>query len=257
LLHEPLSSRGGRLRVEHIMGMPIQIDVRDADVDPAALDAAFAWLRLVDETFSTYKADSEISRLGRGELTIADCRPEVDEVLGRCAILRERTGGYFSVRAGGTLDPSGFVKGWAVGRAAERLAAAGARNFALNAGGDIVVHGRAEPDAPWRIGIQHPLERDKVAAVLAAEDIAIATSGEYERGAHVIDPHTGRPPAGLLSATIVGPDLATADAYATATFAMGERGPEWAAALPGYETLCITAELAVLSSPGLDRYRVS
>jgi thiamine biosynthesis lipoprotein len=255
--HQPVSKRDGRFRVEHIMGMPIQIDLRDGDVDAAVLDAAFAWLRVVDETFSTYKPDSEISRLARGELTIAECRPEVDEVLTRCAELREETAGFFSVRAAGELDPSGLVKGWAVGRAAEVLDAAGARNFSINAGGDIVLRGRPAADEPWRIGIQHPLQPGKLAAVLTGEDLAIATSGEYERGAHVIDPHTGHPPAGLLSVTIVGPDLATADAYATAAFAMGEQGPAWAAALADYETLCITTDHAVLTSPGLDRHRVS
>jgi thiamine biosynthesis lipoprotein len=254
---QPVVERGGRFRVEHIMGMPIQIDVRDAAVDTAALDAAFDWLRVVDQTFSTYKPDSEISRLARGELTIAECRPEVDEVLTRCAQLREETAGFFSARAAGELDPSGLVKGWAVGRAADILTAAGARNFSINAGGDIVLRGRPTPEEHWRIGIQHPLQPGKVAAVLAGEDVAIATSGEYERGAHVIDPHTGQPPVGLLSATIVGPDLGTADAYATATFAMGEQGPAWAAALTDYETLCITTEHVVLTSPGLDSYRVS
>jgi thiamine biosynthesis lipoprotein len=245
------------LRLEHIMGMPIEIDVRDPDLDPAALDTAFAWLRNVDATFSTYKPDSQISRLGRGELTIAQCDPEVDEVLVRCAELHGQTRGFFSVRAAGALDPSGFVKGWAVGKAADILEDAGAQMFSINAGGDIVLRGRPAPGERWRIGIRHPLETDELAAVLAGEDIAIATSGEYERGAHVINPHTGKPPSGLLSATIVGPDLATADAYATATFAMGADGPAWAAALTGYETLCITTDHAVLTSPGLDPYRVS
>jgi thiamine biosynthesis lipoprotein len=245
------------LRVEHIMGMPIEIDLRDEHVDPGALDDAFAWLRFVDETFSTYKPDSEISRLARGDVTISQCRPEVDDVLSRCAELSSATGGFFSVRAAGRLDPSGFVKGWAVAKAADILDEAGARAFSINAGGDIVLRGRPGRMEPWRIGIRHPVELDKLAAVLTGEDIAIATSGEYERGAHVIDPHTGRPPAGLLSATIVGPDLAIADAYATATFAMGDQGPEWAAGLSDYETLCITADQVVLTSPGLDRYRVS
>jgi thiamine biosynthesis lipoprotein len=245
------------LRVEHIMGMPIQIDLRDGGADPSVVDAAFDWLRLVDETFSTYKPDSEISRLARGELTVSECRPEVDEVLVRSAQLREETDGFFSVRATGTLDPSGLVKGWAVGRAADLLSSAGARDFSINAGGDVVLRGRPAPDELWRVGIQHPLQGDKVAAVLAGEDIAVATSGEYERGAHVIDPHTRRPPSGLLSATIVGPDLATADAYATATFAMGAAGPAWAARLTGYETLCITTGEALLTSPGFARYRVS
>lgn len=243
------------LRVQHIMGMPIQIDLRDDESGPEIYDEAFAWLRWVDEVFSTYKPDSQISRLDRGEIRLADCAPEVDEVLTRCEQLRRETGGYFNVRPAGRLDPSGLVKGWAVGEAARRLQAAGARNFSINAGGDVVLHGRPAPGEDWRVGIQHPLERQSIAAVLAGQDFAVATSGEYERGAHVIDPHTRRPPRGLLSATVAGPDLATADAYATAIFAMGSDGPGWAAGLTGYETLCITTQHTVLSTPGLDRYR--
>ena len=186
------------VEIRHIMGMPIEIDVRDEDVD---VEPAFAWLRRADELFSTYRADSEISRLGRGELLLSECAPEVDEVLTRCLALRRETGGYFDVRAGGRLDPSGLVKGWAVAGAAERLA--GARRLFINAGGDIATRG-----GPWRIGIRHPVKRSRLAAVLEVSDLAVATSGEYERGRHVLDPHTGRPPDGLLSVTIVGPDLA-------------------------------------------------
>ena len=244
-------------RVEHIMGMPIELDVRDEAVDPALLEAVFASLRDADAVFSTYRPDSDISRLDAGELPLGACRPEVDEVLTRCADLRERTGGYFSVRATGTLDPSGYVKGWAVARAAGLLDAAGVANFCLNAGGDLVLRGRPGPHDPWRIGIQHPLQRDALAAVLAGEDVAIATSGQYERGPHVIDPLAGAPPRGLLSVTIVGPDLALADAYATAVFAMGESGPAFAAELDGYEAMCITEQQTVLTTPGLDRYRVT
>jgi thiamine biosynthesis lipoprotein len=95
--------------VRHIMGMPIGIDVRD----PVAIDVepAFAWLREVDATFSTYREDSDISRLDRGELTLPECRPEVDEVLTRCLALGQATRGFFSVRPAGRLDPAGVVKG--------------------------------------------------------------------------------------------------------------------------------------------------
>jgi thiamine biosynthesis lipoprotein len=242
-----------RTEVRHIMGIPIGIDV--ADGDAPAVDAAFAWLREVDAAFSTYRADSDISRLDRGELTLADCRPEVDEVLTRCLVLERATGGFFSVRATGRLDPSGFVKGWAVDGAADRLAAAGARSFAVNAGGDVVARGRPAPDRRWRVGIRHPAEPDRLAAVLAVEDLAVATSGEYERGAHILDPHTGAPPEGLLSVTVVGPDLATADAYATAACAMGAGGPAWTATLDGYDAMCITSDRRVLSTPGFARHR--
>jgi thiamine biosynthesis lipoprotein len=242
-----------RTEVRHIMGMPIGIELAgevDVDVEPA-----FDWLRLVDATFSTYREDSDIRRLDRGELTIAGCRPEVDEVLTRCVELERATGGYFSVRPAGHLDPSGYVKGWAVARAAELLARAGARDFMINAAGDVTASGRPSPDRRWRVGIRHPVELEKLAAVLAVEDLAVATSGEYERGAHIVDPHTGSAPTGLLSVTVVGPDLALADAYATAAFAMGAAGAAWTATLDGYDALCITSDQRVLSTPGFARHR--
>ena len=237
------------------MGMPIGIDVPDGDGDSVDVEPAFAWLRHVDAVFSTYRDDSDISRLERGEVTIADCRPEVDEVLLRCRALARATDGFFSARPAGRLDPSGFVKGWAVDGAAQRLAAAGAARFCINAGGDVVARGRPAAERRWRVGIRHPIQPDRLAAVLAVEDLAVATSGQYERGAHILDPHTGRPPTGLLSVTVIGPDLATADAYATAAFAMGAGGPAWTATLAGYEAMCITSDHRVLSTPGFARYR--
>lgn len=235
-------------QVRDIMGIPIGIDVRDPDID---VEPAFARLREADAIFSTYRADSDIRRLDRGEAALADLHPDVDTVLTACLELDRITNGYFSVRAAGRLDPSGYVKGWAVARAAEVLAAAGAHRFCINAGGDVVARGRR-----WRVGIRHPREPDALAAVVEVEDLAVATSGEYERGAHILDPHTGRPPAGLLSVTVIGPDLALADAYATAAFAMGAaRGPDWTARLDGYDALCVTADGRVLSTPGFGRHR--
>jgi thiamine biosynthesis lipoprotein len=240
--------------VRHIMGMPIGVDV--ADGRPVDVEPAFAWLRRVDDVFSTYRDDSDVSRLARGEISLAECAPEVDEVLTRCMTLDRETNGFFSVRPAGRLDPSGFVKGWAIDGAAQRMAAAGAERFCINAGGDVVARGRPEPDRLWRIGIRHPVDLDDLAAVIAVEDLAVATSGEYERGAHILDPHTGRPPIGLLSVTIVGPHLATADAYATAAFAMGADGPAWTAGLAGYDAMCITSDRRVLTTPGFARHRV-
>lgn len=240
--------------VRQIMGMPIGIDARGAD--EAGLEPAFVWLRDVDAVFSTYREDSDISRLDRGELSLAECRPEVDEVLTRCVELARLTNGFFSVRPAGRLDPSGLVKGWAVAGAAERLVAAGVERFCINAGGDVVARGRPASDRRWRVGIRHPTDLDRLAAVVAVENLAVATSGEYERGAHILDPHTGRPPTGLVSVTVIGPDLGTADAYATAAFAMGADGPAWTATLAGYEAMCITSDRRVLSTPGFARHRV-
>jgi FAD:protein FMN transferase len=237
--------------VEHIMGMPVVVDVRDHDFDETVLRQMFDWLRGVDATFSTYKEDSEISRINRGELTVAAAHPDVREVLDRCDALRVETDGYFDLRAAqDSIDPSGLVKGWAVDRAAGILDAAEIRNYAVNVAGDMRLRGRAVPDDCWSVGIQHPLEANAVAAVVEANDLAVATSGSYARGEHVIDPHTRRPPVGVLSVTITGPELATADAYATAAFAMGEAGVHWTARLHGYEAMTILTDERVLTTPG-------
>src|SRR3954468_22938207 len=150
------------VHVEQIMGMPIVVDLRDEHSDGAAA-SVFDWLRFVDETFSTYRSDSEISRLDRGELELADAHPDVREVLDRCEELRVETRGRFDAHYAGALDTSGLVKGWAGDRAGALLGAADVRNFAVNAGGDMRVRGRPMPEFAWRVGIQHPLQRDRVA----------------------------------------------------------------------------------------------
>ena len=226
-------------RVEHLMGMPIVVEVRGGDVP----DDVFDWFRHVDETFSTYKDASEVSRVRRGELALEHASDEVRRVYARCAELREETSGFFDVDAIG-LDPSGYVKGWAVDEAAAILDRAGAEEYAINAGGDIRTRGR------WRIGIRHPLEPRAVASVVEGNDLAVATSAAYERGEHIRDPHSGDAPAGILSVTVTGSELGTADAYATAAFAMGgHRAPNWTARLRGYEALTILADGRVLATP--------
>ena len=242
------------------MGTAISLDLRSPAVPPAAIEAAFDHLRDIDARFSTSRADSEISRLGWGELSAADCSPDVREVLARCEELRALSRGYFDIRAhraDGRLDPSGFVKGWAVEAAARILDAAGARNYCLNAGGDVIARGEPTPGSPWRIGIRHPEIPDQVATVLEARDMAVATSGEYERGEHISDPHAGRAPDGQLSVTVVGPSLAEADAYATAAFAMGEAGLAWIATLPGYAGCMITARRRLVWTDEFARYKAA
>ncbi|MET0686552.1 MAG: FAD:protein FMN transferase [Solirubrobacteraceae bacterium] len=229
------------LRVEHVMGMPVRADVR-SPVAPAVLDGVFAWFRDVDARFSPFKRESAVARRGRGERA-RDA--ELDAVLAECEALRRRTDGYFDPYATGTLDPSGLVKGWAVDRAGALLDAAGVRRWCLDAGGDVLVRGGG-----WRVGIRHPGHPRALAGVVEVDDGAIATSGAYERGAHVRDPHTGRAPAGVRSVTVLGPALATADAYATAAFAMGARGPAWSARLRGHAALTILAGDRVLATPG-------
>src|SRR5258705_16727 len=189
-------------RQESVMGTLATVEVCDPVPDHGVLDQVFAWLHEVDRRFSTYKEDSEVNRLHRGELTHAHCSADLRYVLDQCARLWQETDGYFDVYATGRLDPSGYVKGWSVQRASELLTAAGATNHLVDAGGDIQTRGQPEPDRPWEIGIRHPWELDKVAWVLAGADLAVATSGTYERGLHVINPRTGQPATALRSVTV-------------------------------------------------------
>jgi FAD:protein FMN transferase len=258
-------SLAGARRVEHVMGTAIGVDVRGHDpADPAltaVLDRVFAHLRDVDARFSTYRADSEISRIGRGDLAEADASPDVRHVLAACDLLAATTHGAFDARrqpAVGGLDPSGYVKGWAVEEAAWFLDDAGIRDYVINAGGDVLARGHAAPGVRWRVGIRHPADPTMMAAVLEVTDRAVATSGTYERGRHIIDPRTWLPvTSSLESLTVVGPRLAAADAYATAAFVMGADGVRWVADQPDHEAFAITGEGRVLQTVGLDRYLAS
>jgi FAD:protein FMN transferase len=247
-----------RPRIVATMGTVISFNVRDPGLPAAAVDEAVEWLTDVDARFSPYRPSSLVSRLGRGEIELDDCPADLRFVLTRCEALRVETDGFFDIRGPGLLggfDPSGYVKGWAVEEAAHILEAAGARNYVINAGGDVVGRGSPEPGRSWIVGIRHPLEPDQIVARLSFEPGlargAVATSGLYERRGHIVDPHSGRSPGDLLSMTVAGPSLAIADAYATATFAMGRDGLAWLAKRPGYGGYAIDSELRPAWTPRL------
>ena len=239
----------GRLRqAEQVMGTVVSFDI-PAWAGPA-LEGAVRWLHWADATFSPYRDDSDVSRFGRGSVTLADCAPELAEVMAACADVSALSGGYFTIRPGGRFDPSGYVKGWAIERAAAMLTASGSAEHSVNGGGDIQCVGDHGPGRPWRVGVADPLRPGSLALVVAGRDFAVATSGLAERGPHIIDPHTGQPAAGLASVTVVGPRLAAADAYATAAFAMGPGARDWVQSLDGYEAFAITPDGATWQTTG-------
>jgi FAD:protein FMN transferase len=241
-------------RVEQVMGTAISVDVRDTGLGPADLDKVFAWFRRVDDTFSTYKTDSQVSQLRRGEITEAECDPDVGWVLARCEQIRHDTGGYFDAWASGTLDPSGLVKGWSVEVASEMLVDRGSVNHCINAGGDIRLRGEPEPGRPWHAAIAHPLVAGRLTVIVVGTELAVATSGTAERGLHVIDPHDGRPAATLASVTVVGPELTLTDSYATAAMAMGLDAPDWLDSLDDHDAYVIDAGGHVWWTAGFARY---
>jgi thiamine biosynthesis lipoprotein len=242
------------VHVEHCMGTVFSVDIRDPGAWGDAISDVVAWLHRVDALFSTYRADSDISRLRRGELAAADADPLVAEVLGHCAVAQEETGGYFTAQWRGPRDaapdPTGLVKGWAIERASGLLREHGSRNHAVNGGGDIQIAGESAPGQPWRVGVTDPFDRNRVLAVVTGRDIAVATSGVAERGSHIVNPRAGIPADELASVTIVGRSLTWADAYATAAFAMGAQALAWAEALPGHEALAVSMDGSARATSG-------
>jgi len=237
------------------MGTTVSIDVRDADVGADVLAAAVELLRDIDARFSTYRSESEISRIDRGEVSVEDASKDVRAVLDACARLKAESGGAFDAYRAGRLDPSGYVKGWAGDLAADVLRAAGARNFMLNIGGDIVCSGERAPGEPWRIGVRHPDEPAKVMLVLAVRDGAVATSGLYERGEHVVDGRNGHAAREWRSMTVVAADLTTADSLATTALARGADGARWAAARLGCEVAALDNHGNLFTSSGIAALR--
>jgi FAD:protein FMN transferase len=230
--------------LEHVMGTVVTIDTYTSGDTPAKetqlrLGHARAILQHADTVFSTWKHNSPISRLRRGEITLEQSPSEVAEVLECCARAREISDGWFDPWAmPGGIDPTGYVKGWAAQCALGALVSSGICGAMVNAAGDIASFGGMEHAQPFRIGIVDPSSPRQLACVVELSG-AIATSGTYEREGHLIDPHSGQPIARVASASVSGPDLGLADALATAVAVAGEAGLAFIERLEGYESLVI------------------
>jgi thiamine biosynthesis lipoprotein len=238
-------------RVEHVMGMPISLALRGRHTDDAAAHEAWAAvmesLHEADRVFSTYRDDSVISRLQRGEIDLDDCPPEVHEVLDLGERARRESHGAFDVRRTGpdgrtVLDPNGVVKGWAVDRAARVLDSLPGTDFCLSAGGDLLCRTRRTGAPAWRIGIEDPHDPQRVIAVVPVHNGAVATSGLAHRGAHIVDARTGTTPKEVASVTVIGPDLVWADIDATAAFALGRDALTWLRGRAGRSGLVVQAD---------------
>ncbi|WP_205800522.1 FAD:protein FMN transferase [Micromonospora thermarum] len=192
-----------------------------------ALRDAVAELRAIDLTYGPTRPESLVSRLRRGEIS-AESYPPLADLVDRCAAMRAATDGWFDAWAvPGGFDPGGLLGGWAVEQAAARLRATGVHDYAVLTGADLVVRGHAPHGGPWRVAVHHPTDRRRAPLVLEMTAGAVGTSGVTGRQGHVVDPHTGEPADHLVSATVIGPDLAVADAYATALYAAGPAGLAW------------------------------
>lgn len=249
--------RSGVRRVAPTMGTMASIVVHDdspLEVVDTAIDAVLAELERLEAIFSTYRADSVVSAINRGERHPLDGPAEVVDVLDACTWLEQVTGGAFRARRPEPpfpFDPTGFVKGWATERAAGALDAAGLEHWCVSVGGDLQVRGEPGGGRPWRIAVADPLHPGLVLASFDLHDGAVATSGTAERGRHLWDGRTGQPADALASITVLGPHLTWADALATAAFAMGDDGPNWIEGLDGYEAVAVDARGTLRVTAGL------
>ena len=241
-----------------IMGMPITIGMV-GEVDTKVLANVFAWFHLVDQTFSTYLIDSEISRFNRGEILQAALSAEVQEVFALARRTEQQADGFFNMRkVDGAVDPSGIVKGWAINKAAQMMRDAGVESFFVDAGGDIQAQGFNEDGENWRVGIRSPFHMSEIIKVVAPRGQGMATSGSYIRGAHIWNPHAPREAlADVVSITVIGPDVLEADRFATAAFAMGADGVYFIESLPGFEAYQVNARGVATQTTNFKDYVIS
>lgn len=234
--------------------MPIMVELLDASATAAMIDQVFTWFEQVDQTFSTYKPTSEISRINDGSLTIDAASPEVQKIFQLAAETKQQTHGYFDITDQGKVDPSGIVKGWAIERATDILRQGKQYNFYVSAGGDIAVSGVSSSGKPWRIGIRNPFNREENLKILSVSNCGVATSGTYIRGQHIYNPLTRRPANDIASLTVIGPNIYDADRFATAAYAMGQSGIQFVETLPGYEGYMIDHHGHATMTKGFDQF---
>jgi thiamine biosynthesis lipoprotein len=238
-----------------IMGMPVTVEL-PGEASHMSIEHVFEYFVYVDSTFSTYKEDSEISRINRGELPESEYSKDMREIFRLGEETKRLTDGYFDIRTPeGTIDPSGIVKGWAIKQAADLLRSLGHENFYVEAGGDIQTAGSNVEGNEWSIGIRNPFEYGDIVKVVHPRGNGIATSGTAIRGQHIYDPHAKRPVAtNIASLTVIGPDVYEADRFATAAFAMGERGISFIASFEGFEAYQIDLGGTATMTEGFQKF---
>ena len=238
-----------------MMGMPITVEIIDPSARMDDIDQLFDFLTYVDETFSTYKESSEISRINAGTLSESDWSNDMREVFNACACTTQETQGFFNISRNGHLDPSGYVKGWAIQKAANLLAQRGFTNYYVEAGGDIQVAGKNSDHEPWSIGIRNPFNLTEIIKRLSLSNGGIATSGTSARGQHIYNPHNpDQEITDIVSVTVIGPKIVDADRYATAAFAMGTAGITFITSLPGFEGYQIDARGIATFTAGFNQF---
>lgn len=239
------------------MGVPIIINIRDDEAKPEFFDEVFGYFNYVDEKFSTYKEDSEITAINNGKIKIAEASDDLKLIFKLAEETKKLTHGYFDiVDRDGKYDPSGIVKGWAIFKAANILKSHGVKNFTVEAGGDIEVSGKNNENKLWCIGIQNPFSKKReIIKKVYLSDKGLATSGTYVRGQHIYNPlNKDATIDEVVSLTVIGPNVYEADRMVTAAFAMGKEGINFIEQLDGFEGYSIDSHGIATMTTGFNNY---
>lgn len=236
------------------MGMPVVVEVVDKSVAKDDLDKVFSYFNYVDGKFSTYKPESEISKINSALLKPESASKDTRDVFALSEQTKQLTGGYFNiVTPRGNYDPSGLVKGWAISNAAKILLAAKFKNFYVEAGGDIQTFGYNRRNQKWSVGIKNPFNQSQIVKVVYLSGQGIATSGTYIRGQHIYNPHhPGAAIKSIASLTVIGPNVYEADRFATAAFAMEKEGISFIQSLKGLEGYMIDKDGVATMTSGFE-----
>ncbi len=220
------------------MGTPVIVEIVDQNIKQEIFDIVFDYFKYVDEKFSTYKDTSEISLINKKILKESEMSDDMKLIFKLAEETKKETDGYFDILTpDGSIDPSGIVKGWSVHNAALLLKEKGIKNFSVEAGGDIETYGLNNDGQSWCIGIQNPFsEIREVVKKVYVSGLGVATSGSYVRGDHIYNPKDKNDKLeDIVSLTVIGPDIYEADRFATAAYAMGEKGIYFVDGLVGFE----------------------
>lgn len=240
-----------------IMGMPVAVDIVDESAQEKDIKDLFSYFWEIDKQFSTYKRDSEIEKINRGEIKKEDCSPLMKKILVLCEKTKKETDGYFDIEKNGKLDPSGIVKGYAIFEGAKKLRKKGYRNFYVEIAGDIQVYGVNKNGGKWKVGIENPFNRREIIKVLNLTDKGVATSGTYIRGSHIYDPVAKKKANEIAGITVIGPNIFEADRFATAAFAMGKKGLNFIEKLTGFDAYMVTKDKRGHFTSGFEKFVIS
>lgn len=242
---------------EIIMGMPVIIEIVGR-VDEKIFQDAFDYLRYIDEKFSPFKQNSEVTKINNKQSLagLAGKRLKMSKdmklILNLAEGTKKETDGYFDIYRNGYMNPSGIVKGWAIYRSSQILKNLGYKNFFIDVGGDIQTCGLNDQGEKWRVGIRNPFKLDEHVKILHLSDEGVATSGTYERGNHIYNPKGEMD--SIVSLTVVGPNVYEADRFATPAFAMGSEGIRFIEKQKGLEGYMIDCNGIATMTSGFEQY---